>query len=967
MVLRALEVVFPVRQGERRLTFLLLLQNLFAVGAFVAGRSVRDALFLAHSGRADLPWMYVLSAGAVAAVGIAYAPVAARLRRDRMAVLSAVVFSAGFGVLWVAERRGVAAVYEILYVYVEVMGALTLVQFWTLANELFHAREARRLYGLIGAGGLAANIVSGLLTARTATQFGASAILWLCAVLLAGCAAASLLVGRVGRQRLLARAATRRPSPMGRLAGGASRVLGSGHLRAVAVLAVVTFFTTSLIDFEFKVVAADTFRRDELAAFFGYLYAAIGVLAVALQLFGTGRILARAGVIGALAILPLALGGGSLLVALWPTIYAVVVLKGADILFRYSVNDATSQILYLPVPSSGRASAKAFVDAVAKPASIGVAGLLLLGYGTWFGGEPAHLAWLSAVLCGGWLVLVFALRPGYLRSLQDNLKARRLNLESERYRVRDRSTNDVLVSALESGDAREVLNALELLPHVENLELHERVAPLLEHEIPAIRIAALKYYKRRESVQQANAIFRRFEDPDPGVRAAAVDAFCAIGRDRAVRTIKQFLDDPDPAVRSAAVTGLIRYGGLDGVLMAAEALKQLLTHPERAMRIHAARVLGAVGVSNFYQPVLELMNDADLQVRREAIRAAGILRSPEFVVPLIYRTRAANTRHEAAEALARFGPSITLTLGKVLANANEPSGIRRAVASVLGRIGTPEAVELVCRGLDERDKDVRTELYRALGRAAKGGRFVPVDRRAVRAAMDRELARAYGVLQAAEALGLSAGVGSRNPRTPAEASAELLASALAEEAAATERRMFMLLAVLYPEAEIEHLFEGVGDAANPDAPRRRANAVELLDNLLERDLKRKLLPLLEDVRRVDRLRAVSDVLPLPRKTRDEVIAALCGDLTPWIRACAVHYACEHRAGPAAEIVLQGLGDPSPVVRETALLGCLRAKPQEVGAIAEAHLSDEAPAVRRQAALLAGQPPVLARPSAPRSR
>ncbi|HZA49254.1 MAG TPA: Npt1/Npt2 family nucleotide transporter, partial [Myxococcaceae bacterium] len=407
MVLRALEVIFPVRQGERRLTLLLLLQNLFAVGAFVAGRSVRDALFLAHANRADLAWMYVCSAAAVALVGVAYAPMAARIRRDRMALVATIIFSAGFGVLWFAERSGVRGVYQLLYVYVEVMGALTLVQFWTLANELFHAREARRLYGVIGAGGLTANVVSGLLTARTATQFGASAILWLCAALLAACAIASALVGRFGRQRLVARAAHRRPAPAQRLSGGASRVLSSTHLRAVAILTALTFFTTSLIDFEFKVIAADAFPRDQLAAFFGYLYAVVGALAVALQLFGTGRILARAGVVGALSILPMALGGGSVLVALWPTLLGAVLLKGSDVLFRYSVNDATSQMLYLPVPSSGRASVKAFIDAVVKPGSIAVAGLLLLGYTSWFGGDPTRLAWLTFLLCGVWLALVF--------------------------------------------------------------------------------------------------------------------------------------------------------------------------------------------------------------------------------------------------------------------------------------------------------------------------------------------------------------------------------------------------------------------------------------------------------------------------------------------------------------------------------------------------------------------------------
>ncbi len=48
----------------------------------------------------------------------------------------------------------------------------------------------------------------------------------------------------------------------------------------------------------------------------------------------------------------------------------------------------------------------------------------------------------------------------------------------------------------------------------------------------------------------------------PGLRAAAVDAFCAIGRDKAVRPVKNFLHDPDPRIRSAAITGMIRFKGL---------------------------------------------------------------------------------------------------------------------------------------------------------------------------------------------------------------------------------------------------------------------------------------------------------------------------------------------------------------------------------------------------------------------
>jgi AAA family ATP:ADP antiporter len=949
LFVRFFQSLFPVRQGERRLTLLLLFHNLFAVGAFTSGRTVRDALFLVHADRAQLPWMYVASAAAVALVGVVYGPLAGRLRRDRMAVASALLFAGLYLVIWLAERSAFPFVYHLLYVYVEVMGALTLVQFWTLANDLFHAREAKRLYGFIGAGGMAANIVVGFLTAKVAKGLGASAILILSALLLLGTAASSFLAGRWGRQRMFARAATG-PSK-GRISGGASRVMGSAHLRMVAVLTALTFITTSIVDFQFKVIAGESFPVDQLAAFFGYFYSGVGVLALGLQLFGTGRILSRVGVIGALSVLPLALGGGSLVLALLPVLWSAAMVKGADNLFRYSINDATSQILYLPVSPNARASAKAFIDSVVKPVSIGVAGLALLGYRAVFGGDPWTLAWVAVALCAVWLGVVLALRSRYVRSLQDNLRHRRLDLESAPYRVQDGAAIRVLTRALESGDPREVLNALELLPHLEDLTHDHRVEALLEHELPTIRIAALDYYKRREAVRFANSIFRRFEDPEPSVRAAAVDAFCSIGKDRAVRSVKTFLKDPDPAVRSAAVTGMIRYGGLDGILMAAEALKQLISHPDAVMRLYAAKVLGAVGVSNFYQPVLELMNDPEAPVRREAIAAAGILKSPEFVVPLIYKTRSAETGREAVEALSQFGPRIVPTLGKVLQNRLEAQPIRCAVAKVLGRLATAEAAQLLCRGLDEPDEELRTQLYRSLSRAVRTQR-VPVDRVAVLSALDREFLRAYHALHVAQTLRLPNGPGPLTPRRGPEPAAALLGSALLEKVAATERRIFTLLAVLYPEAEMERIHAGIRDASSEDAPRRRATAVELLDNLLDRDLKRKLLPLSDDVPRGEKLKAVQDVVPPASTSAVHLLEDLCHDETPWIRACALYYATETGLEGLQDSATAALLDSSPVVRETALLCCARARPDGAAALAESRLTDEAPIVRQQAALIA---------------
>jgi ATP:ADP antiporter, AAA family len=946
-VLRLLEHLLPVRRGERPLTFTLFFHSLFAVGAFLTGRSVRDALFLAHGDRSTLAWMYVASAIAVTASGLLYSRLAVKVRRDVMALGTAGFFSVIFVALWLLEKSQVPFIYTAIYVLVEVMGAQVLVQFWTLANELFNAREAKRLYGFIGAGGTFANILIGLLSARVATNFGTASLLLMCAVLLLGAALASFWGGRLGKQRIFARAASGKPSAIKRTGAGL-RVLSDKHLRAVAMLAAVTFFTTTLVDFQFKVIVADKLKGDELAAFFGYFSAVVGALALGLQLFGTSQLINRIGVIGALAVLPLFLAFGNLALILFPVLWAASATKGADTLFRYSVNDSTTQILYLPVPSQVRVAAKAFIDGVIKPSSIGLAGIVLAIYRKIGTGDPYRLAYISFLLSGVWLAVVAGLRSKYLKSLQENLKSRRLDLESARHRVIDGNTNSVLQKALASTDEHEVFNALSLLPSLEKVELDHKVEALLEHASPRIRTKTLEYYAQRQTMRFANSVFRRFEDPDAGVRAAAVDAFCAMGRDKAVRSVRVFLADPDPQIRSAAITGMIKFGGLDGVLVAAEALKDLISHTSPEMRRHAAKVLGAIGVKNFYQPILELMNDSELSVRREAVHAAGNLKSPEFVIPLIYKTKTRDTFREATTALAQYGDSVVQTLAKVMSNHVEDPAIRSAAAKVLGKLGSGPAVQVIAQHLEEPDSDVRSGMYRSLARAVKGNRLLLTDLSQVHKAIERELGTAFQALHSIEVLALDSLPSATTPLHGKEAARALLGSAMIEKIQRIEVRVFWLLGVLYPDADMEQISAGLHDASGADSARRRGNAVELLDNLLERNLKARVLPLIEESARTERLKQIAHLYVLPVIDHQAALTALCNDEVAWVRACALWCHAESTNELARPSIQKALSDAHPVVREMALDCLRRLSPQDALLAAQEALSDESSVVKKHA-------------------
>ncbi|MGC4115317.1 MAG: Npt1/Npt2 family nucleotide transporter [Myxococcales bacterium] len=944
---RILEALFQIRPGELKLTSLLFLQNLLVVGAFIVGRSVRDALFLAHGTKDQLPWMYVASACAVAVVGLFYTRLADRIRRDHLAALVALASAALLLVVRLMTSWDLGNhVFSALYVLVEVYGGLTIIQFWTLANDLFNSRDAKRLFGSIGAGGTLANIVLGAAVGVLAKRVGAENLIFLCMALLFGVAVVALRLGK--RMPLRAAAITRpaarsaKPSPV--------RALSSMHLKLIAGLSALTFLSTTLIDFQFKTIAAASYPKDALAAFFGNFYAVTGGLALLMQFFGTSRVLGRFGVIAALAILPFFLGFGSVGMLLWPVLATATFTKGSEFVFRYTINDATTQLLYLPVAAAARAGAKGFIDGVIKPAAIAGSGLMLLAYkSSDFKDSVIPVSVASAIACLGWGLIVFRLRGEYVKTLQDTLRRRRLDLESARHRISDGATTRVLLKALESEDPREALNALELLPHTTVGNVDEQVAKLLRSPSAEVRIAAVHHLGKSASLAYGNAAFKLFEDQEPSVRAAAIEAFCSIGRDKAVKSVREFLKDPAPQVRAAAIGSMIRYGGLDGVLSAAEALKALIADKSPEMREHAAKVLGAIGVKNFYQPVLELMNAPELKVRRAAIAAAGQLKSPELVTTLIYKLAKEETASDAADALAAYGTGIESTLERVLDNPLEDAGVRRQVPRVLGALGTAHAVSALTNHLTDADETVRRSLFKALRRALRRRRGLTVDKKAIVRAVDHELERAYHALACAEALKLSGPPTSRTPRAGPQAAEALLASALQEKVDAGVQRIFTLLGILNPEAEFELIYATFHEASAADAARRRANVVELLDNVLERQLRKRLFPLIEDLARDARLRAAAEDFPL--KTDDPVarLRDLLSDDSAWVRACALYLAGESYDPSLKKAMHDNLDHPSSVVREACLAALGKQVPlKELLRDIERRTKDEAAAVRERA-------------------
>lgn len=895
-----------VRPGEGRQVGLMFFYLMSIVSAFIIGRTVRDTLFLHRVSIDRLPFMYMVVAVAVSIASYGYSHIADKHRRDRLIEGFLTGFAALLGVIWLLMAVDVAGswIYPVLYVAVEIVGALSIMQFWTFANDIFSAREAKRLFGVIGAGGVLSNIVCGFMVGSIAPKIGPENLVVVCAALYF---AAIFLVRRIAvRARADLERAVHRPKKSKlSVRSESGRVFHSKHLKIIAAIVAVTFLTVSIVDFQFKVIAKETYSGEgELAAFFGYFYGFTGIIASFVQFFITGRLLERSGIVVALCILPVTIltGAFAMLLPVVAAIAAASVAKGAEVVFRYTVNDATMNLLYVPVPSNQRGRAKAFIDGILKPVAIGASGLIMFALARIASPDRlAHdLAWFDVLMLFMWIGLVVGIRKEYVKSLIDTLRSRRLELDTPWSPRIDDGTKKALRDRLESDDEAQILHALELLPSLE-VDFGEDLERLLDHRSHEVRIRALGLLGASGKLERVHAVERLMRDDEPAIRAAAIGAFCAIGRERAIRAASPFLSDKTPEVRAAAVVALIRHGGLDGILTAAESLKHFISSEDATERFHAARVLGAIRVQSFFQPVLALLQDDDRRVRLAAVEAAGEMKSRELVPSLVYKLADPACSQAAVRALVAYGEDIERTLFKVLANRKEDIGVRRKVPRILGRIGGPEALPRLLQSLDTPDHQFRMNVAWAAARVREKDLGSPLPDELLDEAFRREVQGAFQALATIIDLDL-----------PDE---HLLPEALMLRYRRHLSVAFRLLEIRYPPRTIQLVYSNL----DSDTKSVRANALEVVDNVLSKDESRILLPLLEDHSREEKVATGKDLFELSRKPREAWLEELVEGPEPWLTTCTIHRIGEESLHHLTDRITEQIDSTDAVVRETAFV------------------------------------------------
>lgn len=878
------------------------------ISAYVTGKVARDALFLARFQAVQLPYADIASAVLVGFVVAGYVYLGRRVSLRTLLVGSQLFFAANCALFWfLAHYYHLAWLFPIFYVWVGIFGVLGPTQVWTLANYALTTREAKRVFGMVGGGGIAGAIFAGFFSKTVAKGFGTESLLLGMALLLLTCSLLMLVMWQTGQVQAgdLDEGGARTASGLRNLRQSMRLVTASPYLRAIAAVICISSFVTTLTGWQFKAIAKHFLvNKDALAIFFGNFYLYVGVVSLLLQLLVTTRCLRKFGIGALLFVLPLVVLAGSAGLLVLGTLGAVVFLKGGDQVLRYSVDKSTVELLYLPVPSTVKLHAKWFIDTVIWRMGDGLAGITVLIFATFLHLPARQISWLALVLVGGWLVAVWVARRQYVVTLEDSISRHRIDVEQASTLALDRSTSDVLTARISASDPNEILYALSLLEVERKHAEHPAVRGLLSHPDKDVRQKALAILDTSGDKSVLSEVQHLLKDPDLNVRTEAMLYLAHHAHVDPLSVIEELGDFADFSLRSAMVAYLARAGETQNLETSRQILEGMVQEPGlegQRTRVEAAKLLGEL--PDCFDPVLSaLVGDSSLSVAREAIRSVGKLRKRRMVPHLLDLLANHELAADAAKALGQFGDTIVGSLQDHLADPSVPIVARRQIPAILQSVGTASAARVLYENLLERDTRLRFHIISALNKLHRLRPEVEPDTQMLETALAAEIIGHYRSYQILAKL------------SPVPDGQDPVARALQESMHQELERIFRLLGLLYPRLDVHSAYLGL----QAKKVTVYDNTLEFLDNVLKSQVRAMLVPLLDGRVSVAQRAAIADRFVHAKvESQEQAVEALVASDDPWLRSCGAY-----AIGTLGMKSLEGelnrcLNDPDPLLRETA--------------------------------------------------
>ena len=367
---RLLHAAAAIEPYELKAVILSMLYFFFLFGSYSVVKPVRDAMGTVY-GMDRIQQLFTATFLASFLFAPLYAGLASRIKLSTFLpwvygfvavtlLAFAALFTGGY-----YQDRWIAAAF---YVWVSTFNMLIISVFWTFMADIFSSTQAKRLFGFVAAGGTVGGIVGPALATILAKRIGNNELMLISA---GGFLATAALVKLLARekQRLRAAGAGQTTSLDHRLSGnpldGFRLLLRSRYLLLLALFLLLMTWISTIVYIQLGELITKAFSsREARTQAYAMIDLSVNSIAVLIQLFGTGRIIARFGVKFGLLLNPVIMVLAFVAIAFSPVL---LILGGLQIVRRvaeYAVAKPTREMLFTVVDQESRYKAKNVIDTV---------------------------------------------------------------------------------------------------------------------------------------------------------------------------------------------------------------------------------------------------------------------------------------------------------------------------------------------------------------------------------------------------------------------------------------------------------------------------------------------------------------------------------------------------------------------------------------------------------------------------
>ncbi len=822
-----------VKPGEEKIALLIFAFFFLITAPHTIIKALRYTDFLKKVGSQDLPLAYLLAAVITGFVVLFQSKMRAWMS-NRISIIFSLIFFILTGLLFLAFlRTGGQRLSYLYWIWANVLTVVLMTHFGLTVNETFNPRQARRLIGFCGSGGILGGVLGGfgafLLTKAGLGEF----LLPLACYFLFVCILVVNAIFKFREQNHSIRPEIQdtrsQPQKFG-FKDSLDIVRKNHYLMLIASIVVITGIIATFIDFQFSSQVEKHFvQKEQMQSFFGLFFGILTTFAFFLQLLLTSRFLKNFGVRLTMLLAPIILMFGSIGILFGSlTLPLVIFVKGSDESLAFSLNQSVREILYIPVPLDLRYKARPFIDMfINRFSKVTAAVLLLLGglLANIFSPALIEVPYMSPIkdpklakyLTLGiiafifvWVVLNLKVSREYISMVSKNIPPRWSRVDKSLAETVDMDYTKMVFDTFESKNRSSVLYAMHIFDLLEKDKLTPEIKKMISQKVDEVKVSSLS------------------------------ELFNAEGA-------TWFPDIDDDISQESLITDIREIMSLDSYQKLMKIHADKILEESKKFEIERMELAKAIGMmdpdSVLVGRLKALIYDDSPEVSRYAIESAAKLRKETLIPALIHNLSNPLIREDTISALKSYGQAALPILENHLEDSRKDMDLRKAVVSVLARMGTVQAAEILIRELQRKSEELDTDIIDALDRLRHEMPEINIPEKIVKKKafeVIKEYCKAYIELQE-----LAPGKKHDEARTRFQRNLDK-----------HFMNIFKLLGLYYPHAEILKAFQNL----RADTKHSVAFAVELLDNTLKKDIRNAILPLVEDISPAVRMRKFQQML-----------------------------------------------------------------------------------------------------------